>query len=242
MNKRSRKVVAKVIAEKIPIALAEDCWSLSKRNYKEGDTPLDFVQFNHKTKRYEPIGSDWNEDDVIFQALVMMLLYCLDKGWGQRRCVQALSIWTGEPPSQEDDDDEVFQLDNLWKEEVEELIQTGKLGSEKTLGHYDSFAGFQQLYRVRKPRYFRRSACMLNYVHVLSEQAAIQFALKLREEQPAYPTLAALVIHFAHNYSTETIMSDLAQLLLQSAERADTRTKTFCKQSLEDIENDRALD
>ena len=224
-------------------------WDLNPDSFRleeglEERLPLDVVEWNAKTRRYQvPKGHSVTIDDVIVQAMVAVLLYRMEKGWGRERFFQALSVWTGPDKGVDDDDDDdftqTFPLENHWQEDIDLFIREKKLG-KTTLSHSDSFCNFAQLYKCSRGKRKRRSEYILSQCHVLAEQAAVQMALHLQNENSReYSTLAALMVKFAIQ-DDETIMRDLANSVVQSARKESNCFPKVAFNDLDDLESERA--
>jgi len=219
----------------LSIKLRSEFWNLNPSSFQScEEMPLDFVEFNKSTCRYQysesyckmqqtkKRDSGFTDDDAIAQSMVVYLLYRMEKGWGNQRSYQALPIWGGKP-AKKDKEDDPFPLENLWEEEIKELIASKKLGMT-SLNHFDNFDSFTRLYDngVVKDRWSRRSSSYLSRVHELGEQATIQMALYLHEHvSHHYATLAGTIIHHALGGGIDDphMMPQLAQCLMQTARR-----------------------
>lgn len=208
------------------------------------ETPIEKVTFNEVTRRYE-VNEGTNasartgtaEHDAVAQAMVMILLYRMHKGWGQPRFLKSLSVWTGKPAT-DDDHGNPFPLPNLWAKDIDAYIKEKKLG-ETTLSHQDNFDNLPRMYGCSTSRWSRRSSSYISQVHILAEQSAIQMALELPGFDN-YATLASQIIHYALQEDDneglrveEQLMSHLALSLFRSARR---QTDCFAKTALDDIE------
>ena len=217
---------------------------LNEESFEDVDeeTPIEKVKFNEVTRRYE-VNEGANvrtragtaEHDAIAQAMVMILLYRMHKGWGQPRFLKSLSVWTGKP-AKDDDYGNPFPLPNLWAKDIDAYIEEKKLG-KTTLSHQDNFDNFPRLYGCSTSRWSRRSSSYIGQVHILAEQSAIQMALELPGVEN-YVVLAAQIIHFAlqedgNEGTPRSLMSHLALSLFRSARR---QTDCFAKTALHDIE------
>ena len=143
-KEKPRKIIAEEISMLGEILSLNTHWSsVQFSSFKSGDIlPLDFVKFNKTTGRYEvEEGSNVTEDDVIIQAMVIFALYRMEKGWGRERSFGALPVWQGKSKFESYDADDIFPLQNLWKEDIQQAIAEEKLG-ENTLGHPDNFDNF----------------------------------------------------------------------------------------------------
>jgi len=167
-------------------------------------------------------NSGVTEDDVIAQSMIVYLLYRMEKGWGNQRSFQALSIWGGKPAKEDEAEDDPFPLENLWTNEIQELIASKKLG-KTTLNHFDNFDAWPDLYDCcSDDRWARRSKSFLCQVHILAEQAAIQMAMYLHKHvSEDYAILAATIIHYAlqDGLDEPQLMTLLAKCLIQSARK-----------------------
>lgn len=219
---------------------------LNEESFEDADeeTPIEKVEFNEVTRRYE-VNERANEStragtaehDATAQAMVMILLYRMHKGWGQPRFLQSLSVWTGKPAT-DDDHGDPFPLPNMWAKDIDAYIKEKKLG-KTTLSHQDNFDNFPRLYGCSTSRWSRRSNSYISTVHTLAEQSAIQMALELPGFEN-YATLAAQIIHYALQEDDnegprveERLMSHLALSLFRSSRK---QTDCFAKMALEDIE------
>ena len=136
------------------------------------------AQWNEETKRYtfkniedEEDDEEITEDDIILQAMMMLLLARMEQWWGQEKTVRQLSIWNHDKKPNESD------CLNLWESEIQDLIATKKLGKNST-NHQDNYCTFVQLYPVTsEARWNRRSDTFLGQLHMLAEQATVQWAL-----------------------------------------------------------------
>ncbi len=248
-KEKSRSLIVQTIAD-LHFKLCESGnWKLNMSSFEcSEEMPLDFVEFNEETRRYqytfdrtEEVNTSENnkkrspdkdenlgftEDDLIAQSMIVYLLYRMEKGWGKHRSFQALSIWGGKVAQKDADDGDPFPLENLWVEEIKECIESKKLG-KPTLCHEDYFAAFPKLYgNPKKPnpkkRYFRRSKTFISQVHILSEQAAIQMALYLHEHvSEHYAMLAGMIIHYALNFGGDDpeMMPKLADCIMGVARK-----------------------
>lgn len=211
--------------------------SVQFSSFKSGDIlPLDFVQFNKRTGRYEvEEGSNVTEDDVIIQAMVIFALYRLEKGWGRERAIKALSVWRGKSKRGSYDADDIFPLQNLWKEDIQQAIAEEKLG-KTTLSHPDSFDNFPRFYgTTQRNPWKRRSNTYKNQVHIYAEQAAVQMALHLhRHVSTDYSFLASTIIYYALKfYDDEELMICLSVSLLESARK---ESACYPKTALDDLD------
>ena len=205
-------------------------WNDVKRSsFKSSEmVPLDFVQFNEERGRYEvEEGSNITEDDMIIQAMVMFALYRMEKGWGRGRSWKALSVWSGKPAI----DADIFPLENLWKEEIQQTIDNKQLG-KNTLGHFDNLDNFPRFYGCSKGRWSRRSSSYIGQVHIFAEQAAVQIALHLHKHvSREYALLASSIIHYAF-YNDFDLMSAISFSLEDSARK---ESECFPKTALDDL-------
>ena len=181
---------------KLALSSMQDSWNVKQSSFKSNELlPLDCVEFDKEKNRYQVTPTeDITQDDVILQAMVVFALYRMEKGWGQARSNQALSIWGGKPAN--DTDDELFPLVNLWKEEIRQCISAKMIGPT-TLNHFDNFDNFPRFYLRGGPRsrWRRRSDSYIGQVHIFAEQAAIQLALNLHENVSRdYAVLSRLII------------------------------------------------
>jgi len=191
---------------RIAPSLIKDLWNVKQSSFKSNELlPLDCVEFDKEKNRYQVTSAaDFTEDDVILQAMVVFALYRMEKGWGQKRSIKALSIWGGKPAN--DTDDELFPLANLWKEEIRQRVSEKVIGPT-TLNHVDNFDGFPRFYifpsyiylpEIHRSRWSRRSDSYIGQVHIFAEQAAIQLALHLHEHVSRdYAILSNLIIFTA---------------------------------------------
>ncbi|KAL7530369.1 hypothetical protein ACHAWF_003352 [Thalassiosira exigua] len=213
-------------------------WKLNPRSFESSEfMPLDTVRFDADRGRYEvEEGSTATNDDVIAQAMVVCLLYRMEKGWGKARSFQALSVWCGAPAKADDVDDD-FPLENLWREEIQGLIRDKRLG-KTTLGHNDNYDNFPRLYACSKGRWSRRSSSYLGQVHLFAEQAAVQMALHLHQNvSENYAILAACVINYVLGNDEDRggdrlLMYELSSTLLVSARK---ESDNFPKTAYDDI-------
>lgn len=235
----SRQLIASDISYLSEPLCKSGNWNINPCSFQSSELmPLDVAQFDRDSERYHVVhedeGSTITEDDVIVQAMVVSLLYRMEKGWGKARSCKALSIWSGKPANANDVDDD-FPLDNLWHDEVQSLIRHKKLG-KTTLGHNDNFDNFPRLYACSKDRWARRSDSYIGTVHIFAEQAAIQMALHLHENVSGdYALLAATIIHYALESDGDTgdsLMIALARSLLESARK---ESDNFPKMAYDDI-------
>lgn len=199
------------------------------------ETPLDVAKFNSKTRRYEvKKSSSVSLDDLTVQAMLVYLLYRIDKGWGNQRSFQALPIWGGKPAKDDDAEKDSFPLENLWKADILKWIDDGKLGPT-TLNHFDNFDNFPRLYAFSTTsKWARRSNSYNNQVHILAEQSTIQMALHLHEHvSEDYAMLAACVINYAlQTDDDDSLMAHLALSLYHSARK---ESDFFPKTAYDDI-------
>jgi len=218
-------------------------WNLNPKSFDQNDdenppNPLANVEFDPKTRRYairdnsfhqktpkkkkrkvvaneneKEKMSGQNDDDAIAQAMVVYLLYRLERGWGNPRSFKALSVWNGKPHN---DDDEDFPLENLWEQDISEWIAAKRLGPT-TLGHFDNWDSFPRFYAFADGRWARRNHTYKNQLHIISEQSCIQLAKHLSED---YAILASQIIHFIlqDDFKRED-RRQLAKSLYQSARK-----------------------
>jgi len=246
---KTRALISDTIGDLGRILQRKSIWDLNLDSFRSSDdgetipNPLGGVVFDTVTRRYTIVNKDDSccgakIDDAIAQAMVVYLLYRMDRGWGCLRSYQALSIWTGKPPARGyDDDDDDFPLENLWSEDIEEWVAFKKLG-KTTLSHHDNFDNFRKLYAFDDVRsIWARSTSFQNQLHVLAEQAAVQMALHLSEE---YAFLAAQIIHYAllpveePDADDDSLMVHLARSLSVSAKK---ESNNFPKTAYDDIRN-----
>lgn len=233
-----RKIIVEEISRLGEILSLNTHWSsVQFSSFKSGDIlPLDFVQFNKRTGRYEvEEGSNVTEDDVIIQAMVIFALYRLEKGWGRERAIKALSVWRGKSKRGSYDADDIFPLQNLWKEDIQQAIAEEKLG-KTTLSHPDSFDNFPRFYgTTQRNPWKRRSNTYKNQVHIYAEQAAVQMALHLhRHVSTDYSFLASTIIYYALQfYNDEELMICLSVSLLESARK---ESACYPKTALDDLD------
>ena len=179
-------------------------WDLNPKSFREAldevspPNPLAGVVFDPDTRRYVTTDDTANakEDDAIAQAMVVYLLHRLEKGWGNLRSFQALSVWMGKEPKDNDENNENnddFPLENLWKKDMELWIETKQLG-KTTMAHPDNWDQFPRFYSdVSRAIWARRSNSMRSKLHELSEQACIRMAKHLSDD---YSILAAQFLDF----------------------------------------------
>jgi hypothetical protein len=215
---------------RIGIALSsmQDSWNVKQSSFKSNELlPLDCVEFDKEKNRYQVTSTeDITEDDVILQAMVVFALYRMEKGWGQGRSIKALSIWGGKPAN--DTDDELFPLENLWKEEIRQCISAKMIGLT-TLDHFDNFENFPRFYLRGGPRsrWRRRSDSCIGQVHIFAEQAAIQLALHLHEHVSRdYAILSSLIIFTVLRDEKEELDLYLCSLIYSSRKETDCFPKT----------------
>ena len=136
---------------RIAPSLIKDLWNVKQSSFKSNELlPLDCVEFDKEKNRYQVTSAeDFTEDDVILQAMVVFALYRMEKGWGQKRSIKALSIWGGKPAN--DTDDELFPLVNLWKEEIRQRVSEKVIGLT-TFNYFDNFDGFDLPNRLKNDR------------------------------------------------------------------------------------------
>lgn len=179
---RARQHVCKKFITCLGFAFKEnEHWNLNPKSFDQNDdenppNPLANVEFDPKTRRYtirnnnsfdhpkkkkrkvvvdeKEKKSSQNDDDAIAQAMVVYLLYRLERGWGNPRSFKALSVWNGKPHN--DGDDEEFPLENLWEQDISEWIASKRLGPT-TLGHFDNWDSFPSLYAFADGRWARRN-------------------------------------------------------------------------------------
>ena len=216
---KPRKWIAAVFEDRLTqLSSNYTVWNIKPSSFRSNEIiPMDFVQFDNETNRYqvkEEMKEEIVEDDIILQAMVVFSLYRMEKGWGKGRSYKAFSIWGGDPAEDEDDS---FPLQNLWEEEIQQKIAQKKLGPT-TLKHFDNFDVFPKFYlpESRRNRWKRRSDSHVGQVNILAEQAAIQVALYLHEKSRDYATLASLIISTALSGDGET-MNEITMFLLNAA-------------------------
>ena len=237
-KEKPRKIIAKEIGRLGDILNLNTHWSgVQKSSFQTSDTlPLDLVKFNEKTGRYEvEDGSNVTEDDVIIQAMVIFALYRMEKGWGRERSFGALPVWQGKSKFESYDADDIFPLQNLWKEDIQQAIAEEKLG-ENTLGHPDNFDNFPRFYGITpRKQWDRRSNTVKNQVHIYAEQATVQMALHLhRHVSTDYSFLASTIIYYALQfYNDEELMICLSVSLLESARK---ESACFPETALNDLD------
>ena len=220
---------------------------------KNEESPLDYVIWNETTRRYEmpppppskkkgggSTTSKFTIDDCILQSMVMLLLARLDKGWGAERMCRELSIWTNndKKPNLRDD------LLNLWKQDIDEWISQKKLG-KNMCSHHDNYDSFSHLFMFScgklDDRWNRRSSAYLSQLHVLAEQATIQWALASIDDDPHLPNLALCILKVffgtkCNEHGIEpTEVRDICDILFEVAEKNGDH---FVKDAMYAIEND----
>ena len=183
--------------------------------------PLESVQFDNKTCRYESTDKSVETDDFIAQSMVMLILLRLELGIGFWSACKQLSIVGGKQSS----------LENVWLDEICALIDKKRLGPT-TFHHQDNFDGFRQCYSIHeKSKWQRRhSKSNLAIVHEFAEQAVVQWALNLIQDErfQDYPFLASSMIRLAktgHKQATK----DFSTLLYESAIESDSSEDYFGK-------------
>jgi hypothetical protein len=129
---------------------------------------------------------------------------------------------------------------------MDHLAQAKQLGPTTT-SHPDNYDAFFRLYGPQlslRSVWRRRSETYKGKLHVLAEQAAVQWALDLCQARVPCSTLASTVIVILRQDTTTDQQEDastateLANLLLRSAELADSdQDLDFCRVALDLIEN-----
>ena len=207
------------------LSMNSDWSDVQKSSFQTSDIlPLDFVKFNEATGRYEvEEGSNVTEDDVIILAMVIFALYRMEKGWGRERGYAAFSLWRGKSKLKSYDADDIFPLNNLWKEEIEtkladqrDKFKKGHLAHPDYLDNFPRFYGYDSL-----DEWKRRSNTVKSQVHIYAEQATVQMALHLhRHVSTDYSFLASTIIHYALDFcNDEELMACLSVSLLESARK-----------------------
>lgn len=220
-------------------------WDLNPKSFRHAvddeespPNPLAGVVFDPDTSRYVTTDTyaethtSTKDDDAIAQAMVVYMLYRVEKGWGNLRSFQALSVWMGKEPKDDDDDDD-FPLENLWKQDMESWITTKQLG-KTTMAHPDNWDQFPRFYEDWSGIWARRSNSMRSKLHELSEQACIQMAQHLSDD---YSILAAQFLDYAlrdeEDFGDDD-MKGLADSLYQSALKGKDN---FPKTAFDDLSN-----
>ena len=179
-------------------------WNLSKKfaTYSSIDhknsafNPLDVaeLQHQHNTPRYVSTDVDINQDDFIAQAIVMLGLYRLQNGWSLKTTCAQLSLYGGKNPSCQS------ILENVWQAEIDLLKKENKVG--KIFNHQDNYEQFMRLYThqrgsTKASSWDRRySSSSRNYVHVYSEQAVVQWAKSVSQQDKRLAQLAGWLLRF----------------------------------------------
>lgn len=103
----------------------------------------------------------------------------MEEGCGNTRGTNALSVWGGEPAGIADDN---FPLENLWKEEMQQIIDAGKIGP-RTMNHPDNFYHSPEflLPFVRGTGWARYAEIFLGVLHIFAEQVTVQMTLHLHQ-------------------------------------------------------------
>ena len=217
-KKKTREKAASTIRN-LNWILRQKWWNLSKAFCRPdaaepGDNPLGVAAFDQKTLRYISTDPQIKPDDIICQSMVVMTLWRLQEGHGAPTMLQNLSIW------QEDKKPSKSNLVNLWETEIQQLIQKNQLG-RPTLSHHDNYDSFHHFYPSTPPSaWARRSTSFKSQVHVLAEQAAVQFALSLADQH--LQLLAASVVKLCLGLDHHDELNGLTDLLLRAANRADS--------------------
>ena len=181
-------------------------------------------------RRYRSKNENMKHDDFILQAMVMWNLYRLNQGWGRQKMLRQLTVWSN--PKQKTES----HLSNLWKEEIRDLQAAKKMG-KTTLEHQDNFDTFCRFYTFTEDtsgRWARRSATHLNWLHILAEQATVQWALDAAKDDPHLSELAACVIRI--QWQTRN-RKQLPRLLLAEAFKSDG-DEGYCKAVLKRMEQE----
>jgi hypothetical protein len=168
--------------------------------------------------------------------MVTMLLWRLEQGYGGPTMFRHLSIWpsTISSPKKPCLSDHL----NLWQGEISQLIHDKKLGPT-TLGHPDNYDSFLHFYSSPHPStWARRSTTFKSQLHILAEQATVQFSVSLQDEH--LKTLASAVIKLCLQLEPTSLdVKDLGQLLVQAATRADIcPDDSFSKIAMEALEQE----
>lgn len=175
----------------------------------------------------------------------MLMLARLEHGWGLQATFQQLSVWNWNGKAKTIKAD----LPNLWEGEIERLVKEKKLG-RTTLAHQDNYDAIGHLYLgsggelpLNGDRWMRRSKTMLNQLHVLAEQAAVQWALAHMEEDPHCATMAAGLMRIFQQVETHQELLELHDIMIQAANQAELESGTFSKILMEKLEQqDRSSD
>jgi hypothetical protein len=212
------------------------------------------VEFNKSRNQYELAGTATNTglkpDDWILQAMVMWNLTRLQLGWGRERMLQQLTVWSNERKPSESN------LPKIFKNEIERLQSTdmtsgranddAETGSEsrkkpksgkkmlgKGLSHHDNFDTFCKFYAYTEDfeedqqRWRRRSQTQNNWVHVLGEQAAVQWALQAQASDPDLAKLAAVFVRLQNQESDQPMV--IPKVLQEQAEKAAEEGRSFSR-------------
>jgi len=217
-----------VVLSHLPRAIRRSCWDLSESFWlgevddddeeeRGGEFPIQSVRFDKKDRRYHSTSKLFKDDDVILQAMVMMALWRFENTYGVQTMLQQLSLYNNSGSENQESNSAsstTTDLPNLWEEEIQNLISNKKLG-KTTLHHKDNYDSFQKLYATSEPpsTWARRSKTFKSNVHVLAEQASIQFVTERLVDDRDLVELSATVIRFCHQF--EPSSPDMAYLCIK---------------------------
>lgn len=218
-NQGSRKKAGENIMHFLECFCYVGVWDVSKASF---DTSLlDRVKFNTETRRYE--GSVL-EDDFISQSMLALFIFRYAHGISVLSMARHLSLWRergGECSC-------VSPLPNLWKQDVELLQSMKRLGRtafERTaIDDFDSFAKGYPLYTY-STGWGRRSRCMRSNLHLLAEQATVQYAIYMSNHHTysLYTRIACLLLRTAAaSPSKDEVLANCRRLLDQCESRLTT--------------------
>lgn len=164
------------------------------------------VEFNITTRRFQ--AADVHEDNFISQSMLALFLFRFAHGLSVDKTLQFLSPWKGGRDKKYNKDyPGVSPLQNLWKDEIKALQQSGEITSNAfQVEGSDDFDSFMRSYPTEFcPKGFnRRSKNLRSNALLLAEQAVVQFAIYMLEH-PKY-----------------SLYVDISCLLLQRFSEGDT--------------------
>lgn len=194
-------------------------WEVSKASFDP--SLLERTKFNAENRRYE--GSAL-EDDFISQSMLALFLFRYAHGISVLSMARHLSPWR-------DRDGQcscVSPLTNLWKQEIASLQNSKKLGKtafERTaIDDFDSFAKGYPLYTY-STGWGRRSRCMRSNLHLLAEQASVQFATYMSKHHThsLYTKFACFLLRkVAASPSKDDLLANCRRLLEQCESKRTT--------------------
>lgn len=210
-----------------------------KEHDPEAAEPLDELQWNSETKRYQIVsGSQYNIDDAILQSMLLLLVLARVKnGWKQADTCAQLSTWplranSGVKPQS--------SLTREWDDEIKELIRTKEMPQklQNSVNNYNSFVSIYCENGLWGSETRKKSGWAPFYV--FTEHSVIQWALQAREEDPKLSQLSLVIIKYLfmvqlHNATERVAIAHaLHDIILE--EGVKDEPTTFSKRTLNAIE------